>query len=458
MNHAPLMLSISGLRGLIGQSLTEDVAERYSAAYGSWLVTTTGNRAPHVVLGRDSRPSGEQFEQAISRGLLSTGCHVTTVGILSTPGVAVMVEHLRADGGMVITASHNPGQWNGIKALRHDGVAPPPDQAQQIIDRFHRNDVIRVDPSQRATVQSDDTAVKVHVDLVLEQVDAALIRKHAPAIVLESVHGAGGPETALMLEQLSVPTTHLFAEPTGQFPHSPEPTAENLTGLCDAVTQHHAAIGFAQDPDADRLAIVDETGRYIGEEYTLVLCAMALLASADQPASVVANLSSSRMLDDVAKAAGGEVHRSAVGEANVANKMRQVNAIIGGEGNGGVIWPAVGYVRDSLVGIALVLQLMARTGKSVSELVAQIPAYTIIKQKTPIEEGMAAQAVAKLEEHYRNETIDLQDGIRIDIENMWAHVRASNTEPIMRIIAEAPNEQAAQSLIDQVRAVIDTSS
>jgi phosphomannomutase len=454
MSDAPLMLSISGLRGLVGQSLTEDVARRYAAAVGSWLVSTSGRSAPHVVIGRDSRPSGAEYLAAASEGLTSTGCRVTDVGILSTPGVALMVDHLQADGGMVITASHNPGQWNGIKTLRHDGVAPPPADAQQIIDRFKADDVLTVPSEQRGRVTTDDSGAAVHLERIVPHVDVDAIRGLGAHVVLESVHGAGGPETKLLLDHLGVTTTHLYAEPTGAFPHSPEPTAENLVGLCDAMKQSDAVVGFAQDPDADRLALVDETGRYIGEEYTLALCAMQVLRRAGAGASAVANLSSSRMLDDVAAKSGAVAYRAPVGEANVAAKMREHGAVIGGEGNGGVIWPAVGYVRDSLVGVALILELLAHTGKTLSELVASIPAYTIIKQKMPIAPGMAEAAVTDLAAHYADQKIDTQDGIRIDTPGGWIHVRASNTEPIMRVIAEARDGAAAERLIDEVRGVI----
>ncbi len=456
MTDAPLMLSVSGLRGLVGRSLTEDVARRYAAAYGSWLIEACGKPTPHVVIGRDSRPSGQAFAQAAAESLQSTGCRVTDIGLVSTPAVAVMIRHLGADGGLVITASHNPAPWNGIKALRHDGVAPPPEQARQIIERFERDEGKTVAHDERPEVEINDTAGEVHVERVAQHVDEALIRQRAANVVLESVHGAGGPETALLLERLGADLTHLYAEPTGDFPHAPEPTAENLAGLCEAVSEHGADIGFAQDPDADRLAVVDDRGRYIGEEYTLALCAMEIFEIAESPICAVANLSTSRMIDDVAARHGGTVHRSAVGEANVAAKMRQVNAAIGGEGNGGVIWPPVGHVRDSLAGIALILRLMARTGLRVSELVDRIPRYTIIKQKTPIAEGMAARAVEQLAEHFAGQAIDRQDGIRIDLDRAWIHVRASNTEPIMRLIAEAPDRESAEQWIDQVTQVIGT--
>ena len=456
-----LMLSISGLRGVIGASLTPPVAARYGAAIGSWLRESTGKDAPHVVVGRDSRPSGELVERAVVAGLGATGCRITTLGIASTPATAVMVEHLRADGGVVVTASHNPIVWNGIKTLRHDGLAPPPDQATRIIDRFTRDDVRYADVHGLHPVEHNDTAAAVHVDRVLPHIDAGAVRRRRPRVVLDSVHGAGGPEAALLLRQLGAQVVHLYAEPTGQFPHTPEPTAENLTGLCAAVREHRADIGFAQDPDADRLAIVDETGRYIGEEYTLALCALHVLSRRPQvaspkPLTVAANLSTSRMIDDIAARFGAVCVRTPVGEANVADAMRRHEAIVGGEGNGGIILPGVTYVRDSLVGIALVLEMMASTGQTLSALASQIPVYCIVKDKLPIADGLAQRAIVRLTDIFAGQRLDTQDGLRIDIEaeKRWVHVRPSNTEPILRIIAEARTQAAAQELVTRCREAV----
>jgi phosphomannomutase len=301
MSDAPLMLSISGLRGLIGQSLTPLVAAQYGAAVGQWFNTQV--KHPTIVVGRDSRPSGEMIQNAFVSGLSAVGCKVVTLGIATTPGVALMVGRLHADGGIVITASHNPIEWNGIKVLRHDGIAPPPEQAQQIINLFREFNPTYVAPADIPATQADETLPHVHAKAILQYVDVDLIRRRRIKIVLDSVHGAGAPETLAMLEELGVELIHLYAEPTGLFPHTPEPTKANLTELAAAVKQHGAAIGFAQDPDADRLAIVDEHGTYIGEEYTLALCTMHVFAQETKlPKVTVANLSTSRMLDDIAAA------------------------------------------------------------------------------------------------------------------------------------------------------------
>lgn len=448
-----LMLSVSGLRGLVGHSLTPVVAAKYAAAFGSWLRESTGQASPHVVIGRDSRPSGEMTQHAAVSGLLAVGCKVTTLGIVTTPGVAIMTRHLGAQGGMVITASHNPVIWNGIKALRHDGVAPPADQAQQIIDRFKNESFSYVEVGQIQSHAEDDSTHDVHVNLILEHLDVPAIQKLKPKVVLDSVHGAGGPGTAQLLNALGVELIHQMAEPNGNFPEAPEPTAENLTRLSDAVKEHQADIGFAQDPDADRLALVDENGTYIGEEYTLALATMQVLRHT--PGPVAANLSTSRMVDDIAAEYNSHVLRTAVGEANVAARMSAENAVVGGEGNGGIIWPKVINVRDSMVGIGLVLQLMAETGQSLSELVASIPSYTMIKNKQPIQPGTAEPVIASLKQHYANENLDDQDGLRINFETQWIHVRPSNTEPILRVIAEGRDEQATQKLVEQVSELVN---
>lgn len=451
-SKAPLMLSISGMRGLVGKSITPDVVARYTAAFGSWLKTARDTAHPTVVLGRDSRPSGEMFENAAAAGLTSVGCHVVRVGILSTPGVAIMGQHLEADGGIVITASHNPAPWNGIKPLRYDGVAPPPEAVEAIIAKFNADELDHVEVEQLQPISHDTTGVTVHRDLVADLVDVELIRSAKLKAVVDSVHGAGGEEAAALLDLLGVETVQLYKEPTGRFPHVPEPTKENLTELCEVVAREQADVGFAQDPDADRLAIVDEQGLYIGEEYTLALCAMHKLGEGD---IAVANLSTSRMLDDIAAAAGATVVRTPVGEANVAAGMRDHQTNIGGEGNGGIIWRPISQVRDSLVGMALVLEMLAQRKTKLSAIVAATPSYAIVKDKLELpSREMADPTLAWTAKHYADQKVDTQDGVRVDWPDRWVHVRPSNTEPILRIIAEASTREAAQALVDEVRAGI----
>ncbi len=462
------MLGVSGLRGRVGQSLTPMVAAQYAAAFGRWLKDQPSEPSTpepwRVVIGRDSRPSGQMLERAAAAGLISVGCRVTHLGIATTPGVALMTRQLGACGGMVITASHNPIQWNGLKLITRDGMAPPPDQVEQIIKTFETDTAQAVDLHQPQDVEHDDSTAETHVRRILDHIDGDAIRKRKLHIVLDSVHGAGGPSTAMLLGNLGVEVKHLFAEPTGQFPHPPEPTQQHLTQLCAAVCDHDADLGFAQDPDADRLAIVDETGAYMGEEYTLALCSLHLLTRADGgiggPRAVVTNLSTSRMIDDIASTHGAEVIRTPVGEANVAAKMRRHDAIIGGEGNGGVIFANVGFVRDSLAGIGLILEMIAKRDQSVLRLAIDIPSYTIIKEKVAFDGTVSAEALATdriasmIRAQFPDQKIDTQDGVRVDFPDRWAHVRPSNTEPILRIIAEAKNEPDAREMIGCVRRLL----
>jgi len=454
---APLMLGVSGLRGWVGRSLTPRVATRYAQAVGDWLKATRGVAHPHLVLGRDSRPSGPMVEPAVIAGLLAVGCRVTRLGVVATPAAALMVTRLEADGGLVLTASHNPQPWNGIKPLRHDGVAPPADEAQQIIDRYYAEGSGLVEVEQLQAVSDNETAAATHAAAIAAHLDGEAIRAAGLRVGVDSVRGAGGAEVEALLKELGVSLTPRHMEPTGRFPHEPEPVKENLGGLCQAVTEQGAAVGFAQDPDADRLAIVDEQGRFIGEEYTLALCAMHLMgvsgARRDEAPvkAAVANLSTSRMIDDVTAQAGGTVHRTPVGEANVAGGMRQTGAIIGGEGNGGIIDRRIGQVRNSLLGIGLVLEMLAKTGQSVSELVQRIPAYAMVKEKIALGETDMTAVSQKLQQAFADQPIDTQDGVRIDWPDRWIHIRPSNTEPVVRIIAEAKDESGARHLIQQAR-------
>jgi phosphomannomutase len=448
------MIGISGMRGTIGGSLIPAVISRMSAAFAAFLksrANSTGQKLK-VVFGRDSRPSGPWVRDASIAALVASGIEVIDLGIVTTPGVAMMVRHLSADAGVIATASHNPIEWNGLKFLNREAVAPPPADAAIIKDLYDNNRADLVPVEQLIPQRTDTQTHALHVKRVLDFVDVLGISSKRYKVVLDSVNGAGCVSSATMLGKLGCQLVHLNSVPDGRFPHEPEPTEKNLTSLADEVRRQRAAVGFAQDPDADRLAIVDENGVYIGEEYSLALCAKWILSR--HPGTVVTNLSSSRMLDDIAAANNSKVLRTPVGEANVIQAMLATGATIGGEGNGGVIDPRIVPGRDSLVGMAYVLQLMASTNLSISQLVAQIPRYQIVKTKFPCQRDAAQRVVEALKKRFASEKIDTSDGIRIDFPKAWLHARPSNTEPIMRIIAEAPDRAHAEKLIADAQAVV----
>jgi phosphomannomutase len=453
-----LMIGVSGMRGTVGGSLTPAVVGRMAAAFAVWLKTTqkpVGGGYFRVVFGRDTRVSGPWVRDAAAAALQASGIEVIDLDVVTTPGVAMMVRHTQADAALIATASHNPAQWNGLKLLNGQGIALPPEDAAQIRLLYDQQAVDYVGVDQLVAPSRNAQTHALHIKRVLDHVDVLGVSTKRFKVALDSVNGAGSIVTATLLSKLGCKLIHLNASPNGQFAHEPEPTEANLQGLCAEVRRQRAHIGFAQDPDADRLAIVDETGRYIGEEYTLALCAKYVLSR--KPGVTVANLSTSRMLDDVAAAAGSTVIRTPVGEANVIQAMLKHGAIIGGEGNGGVIDTRIVGGRDSLVGIAHVLSLMSATGKPLSQLVDEIPRYRIIKTKFDCSRDDALRAVQALQEQFASERIDTQDGIRIDWleERSWVHARPSNTEPIMRIFAEAPTAEQAQKRIARFRSVVD---
>lgn len=453
-----LMIGVSGMRGTIGGSLSPRVVQRMAGAFAKWLWSKHDKpEPPKVIVGRDSRPSGQFVRDTAVGALVAAGVEVIDLGIVTTPGVAMQVLHQSADAGVVITASHNPIQWNGLKFLTSAGLAPPPEDVAEIRRLYDADEPHLVPVGELKLPKSDPTTHALHVKNVLDRIDVLGVSSKAFKVVVDSVNGAGCVTSATMLSKLGCRLVHLYDTPDGQFPHEPEPTRENLTKLCEEVRRQKAAVGFAQDPDADRLAIVDEKGTYIGEEYSLVLAAKFVLGKKKgKDAVAVTNLSTSRMLDDVAKENGARVVRTPVGEANVINAIQREGAVIGGEGNGGVIDPRIVPGRDSIVGMAYVLQLMAESGKTLSELVAEIPSYTIVKDKLPLAKKEEAQpALDAVAAHYANETLDTSDGVRVDWPDSWVSVRASNTEPILRIIAEAPTQAAADARVAEVRKIVE---
>ncbi|MHC4158700.1 MAG: phosphoglucosamine mutase [Planctomycetota bacterium] len=445
-----LIISISGMRGIVGENLTDSIAADYGSAFGTFLKSTHTDKKEKlsVCIGRDSRLSGQMLKSAVTAGLSAIGIDVIDLGMVTTPGVGIMVRQLKCSGGISITASHNPIQYNGIKLLLSNGVAPPLDVAEKIKQYFLDKNFTFVDSPHCGQVTSNKQTHDTHIAGVLAIVDKEAIAAKKFRIVLDSVNGAGGPVTKKMLAELGCKVVAINDKPTGIFPHRPEPTAKNLTGLCEVVKKEKAEIGFAQDPDADRLAIVDEKGTYIGEEYTLALAAKNVFGK--KAGKAATNLSTSRMLDDVAEKAGGQVVRTAVGEANVVQAMLEHNCIIGGEGNGGVIDLRISPVRDSLVGIALVLQLMAEASKTVSQLVSEIGGYYMKKDKFVADESQAKQILDLAKKTFADAKLNTTDGCRFDFDDGWLHLRASNTEPVMRIIVEAKDKLTAKKYIDAV--------
>lgn len=441
-----IIASVSGVRGVIGTDLTPQAAVEFACAFGTWL---GGGR---VAVGGDTRPSGQMLRQAVEAGLLAVGCDVVDLGIVSTPGAALMVKRLGCAGGVVITASHNPVEYNGIKFLTHEGWAPPPESAEKIFAIHRERAFAFKDSLHTGGFTEDDTTHARHLEAVLGVIDVERIRGQQFRVVLDAVNGAGSIATPMLFEQLHCKPTLMNCEPTGLFPHEPEPIEKNLQSLCGKVREAGADIGFAQDPDADRLVIVDEHGRFIGEEYTLALAIWQVLKT--RPGPVAANLSTSRLVDAVAERFGVPVVRTPVGEANVAAAMLAHNCPVGGEGNGGVIDPRVVAVRNSLVGIGHILQLLGEEAAPLSRLVESLPHYAMIKRKAPLQRERLEATYGALRQHFAGARFDMSDGLRIDLPEGWLHIRPSNTEPIVRIISEAADAHAAERLADTAAQVM----
>jgi len=438
------------MRGIVGENLTASVATDYGCAFGTFLKENHAEKTERLsaCIGRDSRPSGQKLLSAVVEGLCQVGIDVIDLGVVTTPGVGIMLRELGCAGGVVVTASHNPIQYNGIKLLLSEGLAPPSDAAEQIKQYFLDKNFSFADSSDCGKISAGKQTDITHIAKVLAIVDRESIAAKKFRVVLDSVNGAGGRVTKKMLAELGCEVSATNDEPTGLFAHEPEPTAENLRGLCEIVKTKSAEIGFAQDPDADRLAIVDENGNYIGEEYSLALAAKYVFSKRTGKAAT--NLSTSRMIDDIAERAGGQVIRTAVGEANVAAAMLEHDCIIGGEGNGGVIDLRVGPVRDSLVGIALVLQLMAETGKTIGQLVGEIGGYYMSKDKFAADKSQARRILDSAKKTFTDAKLDTSDGCRFDFDDGWLHLRTSNTEPVMRVIVEARDRRTAGKYVDVV--------
>lgn len=446
------MISVSGIRGRVGFGLTPEVFARYAAAFGAWAISKGAPKA--VVLGRDSRVTGPLFHQVARAALESVGADVIDLGITTTPTLQMAVEHHHAAGGLGITASHNPIEWNALKFIGPDGLflsAAAGVEMRALIDN-----IPYVTYDRLGATRFDGDAVKRHLEavLALPMIDVAAIRARKFRVAYDACRGAGGVVIPHLLELLGCEVTAIELETDGRFPRPPEPIAENLGPLCALVKSSGADIGFATDPDVDRLALVDDTGRAIGEDYTLALAARVVLARRRGP--VVTNLSTSLVVDDQAINAGATVVRAPVGEVNVAMAMRAAGAVVGGEGNGGVILPDLHLGRDAPLGVALLLQMLVDAGEPLSSVIGRYPRYVIIKDKLDRPAVPLDAVYAALRAAFPDAVADTQDGLRLGWPSQWVHVRPSGTEPIVRVIAEAATAEAARALVDRARALLAT--
>lgn len=449
-----LIKSISGIRGTIGGSqgdnLTPIDAVKYAAAYGSWVQQQRNKESYRVVVGRDARISGEMIQQLVMQTLVGMGIDVVDLGLSTTPTVEMAVTMEHADGGIILTASHNPKQWNALKLLNHQGEFLNARDGQSILDIAEAEAIDFAEVDDLGKIHRNEAYIDLHIDEILELdlVDVEAIKKEGFKVVVDGVNSTGGIAVPLLLEALGVHPIKLFCIPNGEFPHNPEPLKEHLTALMAAVREEQADFGIVVDPDVDRLAFVDEKGQMFGEEYTLVAVADYVLTH--RPGNTVSNMSSSRALRDVTEKHGGSYSASAVGEVNVVQLMKDTKAVIGGEGNGGIIYPDLHYGRDSLVGIALFLSHLAGQNRTVSELRATYPDYFMSKKKIQLTPGLDVDRILKsFEAKYASENMQTIDGVKIDFEDQWVHLRKSNTEPIIRIYTEATSQKAADKLADR---------
>ena len=450
-----LIASISGIRGTIGgqrgENLTPIDVVNFTSAFGIWMTTKSPSRK--VVIGRDARPSGPMVEGLVASTLVALGFEVINLGLSTTPTVEMAVPHYEAAGGIVLTASHNPKQWNALKLLGKKGEFLTKKEGGEILS-IVENGFFSFSPiDEIGSIREVNDFAQVHIDaiLALPMVDAYAIKNSGLKVAVDGVNSSGGIYVPMLLRALGIEDiVEINCEPTGEFAHNPEPLKENLVETCEAVLKSGADVGIVVDPDVDRLAMIDEKGEMFGEEYTLVAVADYVLKH--KKGAVVSNLSSSRALRDLAESYGCPYKASAVGEVNVTDKMRRHDAVIGGEGNGGVILPDLHYGRDALVGIALFLSHLVKSKKTCSELRAIYPDYFMSKQKASLEKGMDVDGILKrIHEEYKDEDINDVDGIKIDFPDSWVHLRKSNTEPIIRIYSEAKSLEAAKSLADKFR-------
>ncbi|SHI55894.1 phosphomannomutase [Mesonia phycicola] len=450
-----LIKSISGIRGTIGgnvgDNLTPIDAVKFAAAYGSWVKNQVDKDRYKVVVGRDARISGEMMQQLVMNTLIGLGIDVVDLGLSTTPTVEMAVPMEHADGGIILTASHNPKQWNALKLLNAEGEFLNGAEGAKILELAESDSLLFAEVDDLGKISINDAYIDLHIEEIIDSkwVDVEAIKKADFRVVVDAVNSTGGIAIPRLLEALGVEVVKLYCEPNGQFPHNPEPLKEHLQDICELVVKEDADFGLVVDPDVDRLAFIDEKGEMFGEEYTLVAVADYILGK--EKGNTVSNLSSSRALRDITEKHGGKYFASAVGEVNVVTLMKESNAIIGGEGNGGIIFPEFHYGRDSLVGAALFLTHLAEKKISVSELREEYPAYFMSKNKIQLTPELDVDAIlVEMEKKYAQEEVSTIDGVKIDFAENWVHLRKSNTEPIIRIYTEAKSQAEADNLANQV--------
>ncbi len=449
-----LIKSISGIRGTIGgmvnESLTPIDVVKFTSAFAYWLKSKSGKKA--FVIGRDARTTGEVISGLVAATLQSMGFDVVDLGLSTTPTVEIAVPMEDAAGGIIITASHNPSQWNALKLLNQDGEFISAKDGAEVLSMADRGSVVFNEPTHFGSYRKDDTYIDKHISKILDLqlVDAGLIGMKNFKIAVDAVNSTGGIAVPRLLRALGLKTIEeVFCEPNGNFPHNPEPVPENLLHLSNVIKKGQFDLGIAVDPDVDRLVFVNEDGSFFGEEYTLVAVADYVLKH--KRGNTVSNLSSTKALKEITEKNGGKYEAAAVGEVNVVTKMKETGAVIGGEGNGGVIYPELHYGRDALVGIALFLTHLAQFGKSISFLRATYPNYYISKNKVELDENVKTDYVLKvIAEKYKNQPINTIDGVKIEFESEWVHLRKSNTEPIIRIYAESDSQATAEFLANKI--------
>ena len=450
-----LIKSISGIRGTIGGTVGDNLTPidtvKFAAAYGTWIKDQRSKEHYRVVVGRDARISGAMVQNLVMNTLIGMGIDVIDLDLSTTPTVEIAVPLEHADGGIILTASHNPKQWNALKLLDQNGEFLNAEHSQRVLDIAAADSMEFADVDDLGAITVNQAYFDIHIDEVLdlELVNVKAIADSNFKVVVDAVNSTGGIAIPLLLERLGVEAVKIHCEPNGQFPHNPEPLKQHLTDLSEKVVSSHADFGIAVDPDVDRLAFMDEKGMMFGEEYTLVACADYILSQ--KPGNTVSNLSSTRALRDVTEKHGGTYTASAVGEVNVVNAMKATQAVIGGEGNGGIIYPESHFGRDALVGVALFLSLLAERKMAVSALRASYPSYFMSKKKIDLNPSIDVDAIlVAMEAKYANEQISTIDGVKIDFPTEWVHLRKSNTEAIIRIYTEAPSQSAADQLADKI--------